>query len=362
MKRKSIRPSTAAIPVGDRWRASLRLPVFGTLGLAATFLLCTVPVKETASLFDHAPWRNDPFDVVTSFMILLVPLVVLLCVPRVLLCRRLEPLSAARARDVLRGCRVVLAGIGLALLSEWVAVAVRGNRPAWNASTRLQVGLLVGMTCCTAALAAALRRAGLPRVPDQESSESPPDWLGDALAFIGARAGLFGPARRVVLRLVALLGERVAAGIRRHPLLTVLTACLVLGAGVGANQGIREGYPVRLTAIVSLLFTIGMFGLVAAAGDYLGLVRSSSPSIGARRRSIDAAVVTCVGVLVTLALRRNLWWIVDSTDSAANLTQLVELLSISAGVIFSTALGTETALRMHARTARRLPRPASPLD
>ena len=72
----------------------MRLPVFGTLVLAAVFFLVTAPVKEAPSLFDHAPWLNDPFDTVISFMILLVPLIAVLCVPRLLLCRRSEPLPA----------------------------------------------------------------------------------------------------------------------------------------------------------------------------------------------------------------------------------------------------------------------------
>lgn len=51
---------TAIIPVGDQRRAALRVPVFGTMGLAAAFLLSTAPVKEEPSLFEHAPWLNDP--------------------------------------------------------------------------------------------------------------------------------------------------------------------------------------------------------------------------------------------------------------------------------------------------------------
>jgi hypothetical protein len=34
------------------------------MGLAAAFLLSTAPVKEEPSLFEHAPWLNDPFDTV----------------------------------------------------------------------------------------------------------------------------------------------------------------------------------------------------------------------------------------------------------------------------------------------------------
>jgi hypothetical protein len=80
------------IAAGDPWRSALRRPVFGTLLLAVAFVAYTAPIKETLSLFDHAPWLNDPFDTVISFMIFLMPLIEILCVPRVLMCPRSQPL------------------------------------------------------------------------------------------------------------------------------------------------------------------------------------------------------------------------------------------------------------------------------
>jgi len=144
---------------------TLRLPVFGTLVLAAVFFLVTAPVKETPSLFDHAPWLNDPFDTVISFMILLIAV---LCMPRLLLCRRSEPLPATRIRDLLCGCRVLLAGVGLTLASEWVSVVIGDNRAAWNGATWLQVGALALLSAATAVVVVVvvligMGRAGLPR-------------------------------------------------------------------------------------------------------------------------------------------------------------------------------------------------------
>ncbi len=95
------------------------------------------------------------------------------------------------------------------------------------------------------------------------------------------------------------------------------------------------------------MLAIGMFGLVAAAGNYLGLVRSSTPWHGPARRLIDAAVITSAGLLVPLALRNGLWWMVGSNSTAAGLPQLVALLAIAALVIFLTAYGAETVLRLH---------------
>jgi hypothetical protein len=121
----------------------------------------------------------------------------------------------------------------------------------------------------------------------------------------------------------------------------------LIGFAGGINQGIREGYPPSVTILASLLLAFGMFGLVASSGHYLGLVHSSAPSRGSRRRRIDAAVVTCVGVLVPFAFRYHLWWMVGTTNAAAGAAQIAELVALSAVVIFTLTLGVESALRTH---------------
>jgi hypothetical protein len=169
------RPSSALIASGDPWRMTLRLPVFGTLVLAAVFFLVTAPVKETPSLFNHAPWLNDPFDTLISFMILLVPLIAVLCMPRLLLCRRSEPLPVTRIRDLLRGCRVLLAGVGLTLASEWVSVVIGDNRAAWNGATWLQVGALALLSAATAVVLISMACPGRP--PRPTLARPPTGWL-----------------------------------------------------------------------------------------------------------------------------------------------------------------------------------------
>jgi hypothetical protein len=337
--------SSPLIPPGAPWRSGLRRPVFGSLLLAGAFLLCTAPVKETPSLYDHAPWLNDPFDTVISFMMFFVPLIGILCVPRVLLCRRSEPLPAARIGDVLRGCRVLLAGITGTLLAEWVSVIIRANGARWNAATWLQVSLLVLMSTAALAVIRELRRVGLPRRPGDRPAS--PDWLADSLLFARKQSRLLGPARRPVLRLLAWSDLRLAESARRHPLWTALGACAAFGASVGINQGIREGYYVSVTIVTVILLASGMFGLLVASGCYLGLLRSSSPLHGTRRRLADAMIITCIGILIPFALRYHLWWLVGSSNSAAGLAQLVQLLALSAVTLSAVAYAAEVMLHLH---------------
>ena len=156
---------------------TLRLPVFGTLVLAVVFFLVTAPIKETPSLFDHAPWLNDPFDTVISFMILLVPLIAVLCMPRLLLCRRSEPLPHPDPRPA-AGLPGVLAGVGLTLASEWVSVVIGDNRAAWNGATWLQVGVLALLSAATVVVLIGVGRAGLPGLPTRLTLAPPlTGWL-----------------------------------------------------------------------------------------------------------------------------------------------------------------------------------------
>jgi hypothetical protein len=346
MKARSSPPSAALIPVGEPWRLGLRRPVFGSLLLASLFFFYTAPVKETPFLFDHAPWLNDPFDTVISFMMFFVPLIGLFCVPRVLLCRRSDPLSAARIGDVLRGCRVVLAGISLTLLAQWIAVAIRENRGQWNEATWLQIGLLAAMSAASLAVIGELRRVGLPRGAGRHGPAGP-DWVADFFLFARKQGHLLGPVKTPAEALLG-WGERGLAGTaRRHPLWAALGACAAFGAAVGINQGLREDYFPSATVMACVLLTVGMFGLLAASGFYLGLIRSSTPLHGTRRRLADAAVITCAGILVPFAVRNDLWWVIGSNQAGARLPQLVQLLGIFTVVIFVAAYGAESLLRLH---------------
>ncbi len=104
------------------------------------FVAFAFAAKEIRVLYVHSPWEDDPYDAVVSFTIFFVPLLIGLCIVRVPLCRRQQPLPISRVVGLLRGSRVVLGAVLLTLIADWIAVAVRANVAAWNSSTALWSG------------------------------------------------------------------------------------------------------------------------------------------------------------------------------------------------------------------------------
>jgi hypothetical protein len=102
--------SPTVLPVDDPSRPSIRRAVFGTLWTVAVFFVFTA-TKEMKSIYNHAPWLNDPYDTFISFTMFFVPLVAAFLLVQVSLCLRSQPLSVARVVSILRACRVAIGAI-----------------------------------------------------------------------------------------------------------------------------------------------------------------------------------------------------------------------------------------------------------
>ena len=100
--------SSAHLRVADPRRPAIGRAIVGAMLVAGLFEVFALGTKELRSLGDHAPWMDDPYDVVTSFAIFFIPIVGALSVVRLALCRRFEPLPLSRVIDLLHGCFVLL--------------------------------------------------------------------------------------------------------------------------------------------------------------------------------------------------------------------------------------------------------------
>jgi hypothetical protein len=341
--------AASALPVGDPRRPAMGRALGSALLTAAVFSAATGPVKQIPVLYDHAPWVNDPFDTVVSFAMFFVPLLAVYCLARVPLCRRSEPLPRSRATDLMRGCRLMLAVAAATLLTEWVSVAAGANRSQWNGATWLQVGLLAAMTVLTVRAIVELYRVPALSRPARADAQPTVDWLTDIVAVAALLSNWLGPLHRPALVAVSWADRRLVTVVRRHPLWAAAIAAALFGVGVGGLQSINEGY-IALAALLTIsLLSCGMFAFLVAAGSYVGLVRSNRALVGRRRQVLDAATATCLGLLVVLAFRNSLWWLVSSNAVAAGISQTYALLGLAALAIFATVFALATLRQHHVR-------------
>ena len=71
----ALHASSAFLPVADARRPPIGRAILGAMLAAGQFELFAVGAKEIRPLGDHAPWMDDPYDVVTSFAMFFLPIV-----------------------------------------------------------------------------------------------------------------------------------------------------------------------------------------------------------------------------------------------------------------------------------------------
>jgi hypothetical protein len=335
------------LPVDDPRRPLIRRAAFGTFLVSAIFLVFAA-TKLIRPIYIHAPWYNDPYDIVFSFTMFFVPLVAVWFLVQVSLSRRSQPLPISRVVSILRGCRVAVGAIVAEALSAWVAVALGANRPQWTGgATGPLIALLVLCTLVTGRVIVDLLHAPGLRRPDLVDNEAASDWLADLVAVAGRESHRLGPLRGPGLAALSWVDRNLVSEVRRHPLVAAAIASALFGVSVFTWQGIREGYGPSVTLMAIGLGFCGMFAFLVSAGSYLGLVRSTTRLNGVERRAVDASVAACIMVITTLAFRNYLWWIVGSNPSAAKMSQFSVLVGGAALLSFAVVFAAETLLRSH---------------
>ncbi|MGA7835615.1 MAG: hypothetical protein WCA31_10465, partial [Acidimicrobiales bacterium] len=340
------------LPVNDSRRPQIRRAVFGTLWAAAIFFVFTA-MKMVKPIYNHAPWLNDPYDVVISFTMFFVPLVAACLLVQVSLCVRSEALSTVRVVNILRACRVAVGAILVDLASAWIALAVGANGTEWTMSaTGVEIGLLVLAT--SSVLFATLYLARTPRLLASAQLHDPhaPDWISDAVTVVKRESHWFGPLHLLIIGIANWTDHVLQQKVRSHPIMAAAAASSIFGVVIFGWQGYREGYFLSVTLLAMGLGSCAMFAFLIPAGWYFGLVRSTNPSSGMQRRVLDASVVASATAIVALAFRGNLWGLIGTNGNAAGTAQLALLEGVAILLAFVITLMVELGINAHAGTAR----------
>ena len=336
------------LEVGDPRRRQLGRAALGTLAVAAIFLVFALAVKQVRVLDHHAPWRDDPYDAVVSFVVFFVPLTAALGIVRISLWRSTLPLPLARVTTVMRGGRVLIATMLLTVLSDWTSVALQGNHAHLNGTTDVDIALLAVVTLLVIAAGAVHVRASR-RVRDLHDRSRGTDWFTDLVAAVELHAGRLGPLKVLGVQAARGLDRQVVGAFRRRPVTAAVGCASLFGVVLALNTLLRAGAGPAVWLDVAVGGS-GMFAFLVAAGAYLGLVGANRPAAGTRRRIIDAAVIGCASVPVALAFREWLWWIAGASSGGSD--RLARLLLTVAVAIAVIVFASEAVFRVHpARTA-----------
>lgn len=248
------------------------------LGLAVTtlFAVLTIVSKENAALNARQPWQDDPYDVLVSLEIVVLPVLVVAAAARAMLCRWAPGVPTRRLVDLLRAAGVAL-GICLATqLAEWNSVLLGRHRADWNTSTTQQIAMLGVLTGLTLWASVAVGRASR-SIRSAETVPAQPDWLTDLVALgmvVATRVG----SRRAV-EVVVWFERAVIRRVRRHPTSAAGLFALWLASPFIAAKIFVEGYPFLLVLVVTAFVWACLFVLVVVLGTYLNVVAElPSPS------------------------------------------------------------------------------------
>jgi hypothetical protein len=342
----ALNASPAFLPVADARRPRIGRAILGAMFAAGLFELFAFGAKEIRPLGDHAPWMDDPYDVVTSFAMFFLPIVGAFSAVRLALCRRVEPLPLSRLVDLVHGCLVLLVIAVATASSDWIAVILAADRGSWSTVTPALVGAL-GILTAGLAFGAAGLISEIRQMPTFDRADpAAPDWLADATALASRMNQRLGPLEPIGTGIVQAVDRWAAAWVRRRP----ITAAVLTAAGFAALfdvGSLREGYSLRLLVFVLVVAWCGMFAFLVAIGSYLGLVRSSARRQGANRRLLDAALLGCASVPIVLAFRDSLWGLVGTSTGQAGLGDLDRLLIFVAASVICATFVVETIGHVH---------------
>ncbi|RMI31732.1 hypothetical protein [Nocardia stercoris] len=323
---------------GEQRDRTIRLVLHLSLALAAgfeTFAWITTQVKPVRAA---SPWQNDPYDVVVSFTEFLVPALACLIALRMVLWRGKKQQPPHRTAQLLRAATASTVLVTATIAADWIALAVRANRPAWSLpATAILAAALVPLTAAAVANLW-MRYSLLRRLPVEQIHGS--DWLDDlppllALATGGDRTTWI---RRCTPMLTLIRGHFLAT-----TALVALTAALSL-AGIEAHG---EKWTDPMLFVFAVVVAAGGFFAAAVLGNRYLVIVAQPPAPGRVRRALRLAVgYGALCLPATVAVRGEILHLVgdDHDNSPAHLLLLIVVsAAATATAVFTAALARRQA-------------------
>jgi hypothetical protein len=291
-----------SLPVGHPARPAAARALSATVTVAVAFSAFAVVTTQAKGIRAGSPWQDDPYDGVVSFTVFLVPALTLLIVARAALNRRSASVPAFRAEQLLRAALVCVALVAATVVTDWLALALRADRPLWNSGTPWLIAALAVLTVAVGAAVLLVLRARC-RLPERERSGPDGDWLDDLPVLIDR---LPPPVRRAA----GWSGrDSVRTFVREHIVAIAATASLAGSLLETTAQAVGEGWSSPL-----LFFTgvaIGAGGFFAFSMGANVVLRLAVPRRAARTAALSdahvAVVVGCLALPVAAVLRDSIW-------------------------------------------------------
>ena len=327
----------AVLAPGDVRRPAIGLAVRRALAAATMFTVFSVLTKEVRQVYAHIPWADDPYDTFVSFAIFFVPLAIGVALGRLALCRRAEPLPAARVAGLVRATWLALGASAVTLATDWAGVLM--TWPAVQPDATAAASIL-GLAVTSAAVVGA--GAGMLRIEVQRVARLDPDGLADLVGLLRLVAPRLALVCRPTLALATFIEGNLAPAVRRHPTSWAAAASSVFGASIALAAVPEDG----LAPVAALFFGVaacGLFAFLVAGGAWLGLVAAAT-STARHRRLVVAATAAAGAVPVALAFREAIWSATGAGGERGPASLAILVAAAGAGT-FVVVLATLTASR-----------------
>jgi hypothetical protein len=281
---------------------SMKLPaILVALGTAVLFEALTLLATQDKVVRVVSPWQDDPYDVLVSFAMLLVPVLALAIALRLPAWQ--APGGSDRGHQTVRAAGTLITLTGLTLAAEWAAVIAGAHAQAWNGWTKALIAGLAALSLLTLAAAAGLWRQ---RSPRRAARGWRHDWLGD-IALIGRRIPFVGRWAT----------PGVVEWVRTHATAVFVTVSLLAAAGVIGAQAIGEGWTdPLLIAWATIVVATASFAFCLITNAAAGFI-ARPPRTRAAHVAETSVIVGTAALLLTTAFRDPLWSAVADTPVAS---------------------------------------------